>query len=143
MQDIVIDALEKGNTWRCAAEAAGVSWGCMTLWKRKGRDTGEEPYASFYALTKAAANRAERAVVNCFHKAATEDWKAAQAYAERRYWREWWLGMPAKGKSKDPSSMSHDEMRDALVKELARIVQNDDTQLDKLLAHFKGLKDGK
>lgn len=134
VQDAIVDALKKGNTWRAAARAGGISFGTLKLWKRLGK-TGDEPYRTFLTLTMAAANQVEIAVVSCFYKAAQEDWRAAIAYAERRYWKDWGVRKPKESGPKDPEKMTPEETRDALAKELLK--RADRPYLERLLEKVK------
>lgn len=137
VQAAVVDALEKGNTLAAAARAGGISFEAVALWRRTGK-TGKEPYLTFLQATNAAMSRVETAVINCFYAAALTDWRAALAYAERRYWREWWQSKPGKGAPAEPANMSPEQLKEELSKALLKLA--DRPFLEKLLERAK---DGK
>jgi hypothetical protein len=101
-----------------------VTWEAVASWKRKGRK-GVEPYATFLHLTTLATSRVEEALVDCWFNAGKTDWKAAQAYLERRKWNEWGSHAPKQNKPKDPGAMSNPELVGALIGELVKYAAQD------------------
>lgn len=118
--EAIVRSLRGGNTWRHAASCAGVEQSTVFLWQKKGRegDPGPESrpgaYVEFFEQTTAAVNRVERAVVLCWYRAAKKDWKAAQAYLERR--KEDWR-MP----KEDMTNLSDEDLLAALEKHAGEI----------------------
>jgi transposase len=73
----ICDAIATGNTGRCAATAAGVSYATIKQWVRRGR-AGEEPFAAFLArLQKADAEAEAKQVKVIVDAAQASTWQAA------------------------------------------------------------------
>lgn len=138
VQATIVQVLKEGNTWRCAAGCAGVSWTTVKNWMQRG-EAGEEPYATFLALTRGAEASVEREMVIGVRMggAAGGDWKANAWWLERRRWKDWWLQKPGRGERKDPSTMTDDEIKDVLVAELAKWAHGDDAFVDKVIARLR------
>ena len=80
----ICDAIATGNTRRCAAEAAGISYAAVKHWVQRGR-AGEEPFAAFLArLQKADADAEAKAVKVIVDAAQGGTWQAAAWWLERR-----------------------------------------------------------
>jgi transposase len=85
----ICDAVATGNTRRCAATAAGVSYATIKHWLQRGR-AGEEPFAAFLArLEKADAEAEARAVKVIVDAAQAGTWQAAAWWLERRRSDRW------------------------------------------------------
>jgi transposase len=85
----ICDAIATGNTRRCAATAAGVSYATIKQWVRRGR-AGEEPFAAFLArLEKADAEDEAKAVKGIVDAAQAGTWQAAAWWLERRRSDRW------------------------------------------------------
>jgi hypothetical protein len=88
--DTAVRAIQAGNTLRCAAALAGISWRTFTEWRDLG-GSGEEPYASFLRLTEEAEANAEETAVKRVVDGFDKDPRHAQWWLERRRREEWWL----------------------------------------------------
>lgn len=84
----ILDALRQGNYRSAACKAAGIDWGCMRNWIRKG-NRGEAPYAAFVAKLKEAEGESESALVTTIRTAAEKHWAAAAWLLERKYAPKW------------------------------------------------------
>jgi hypothetical protein len=86
-------ALEKGNTQQTAATLAGISLDSLMRWKRLGyRDLEngiESAYSNFYTMVERAREAAVDRYVQIIHDAASEDWRAAAFFLERRHPKHW------------------------------------------------------
>jgi transposase len=85
----ICDAIATGNTRRCAATAAGVTYTTIKHWLQRGR-AGEEPFAAFLArLEKADAEAEAKAVKVIVDAAQAGTWQAAAWWLERRRSDRW------------------------------------------------------
>jgi hypothetical protein len=87
-QEKILQAIRAGNYRSAASKFAGVDWGCMRNWIRKG-NKGEEPYAAFVAAVKEAEGQAEASLVASIKKASQEHWTAAAWLLERKHAPKW------------------------------------------------------
>ena len=88
VEERIIEALRQGNYRSAACKAAGIDWGCMRNWIRKG-NRGEEPYAAFVARCKEAEGESEAALVASIRSHAEKHWVAAAWLLERKYAPKW------------------------------------------------------
>lgn len=86
----ILNHIRVGNFRKHAAGACGVSERTMKNWMRWGQlERAKEPYKSFAENVIKAENEAISAGVLCVQSAATQDWKAAKFYLERKASKEW------------------------------------------------------
>lgn len=119
IQDCVCAWLRAGNTQRAAAAAAGISFDTLKRWRRLGK-AGDDDYIDFFTQTELAAASCESDLVRIIREAADKDWKAAGWMLERRYSKDWFL-RSGQAKEKEPSKLSDEKLREALVEELANL----------------------
>lgn len=88
----LIEAIIAGLTYTHACQIVGIDYVTFTLWRTKGsklESADEEGYFDFFnALTRAETN-ASTVMMAHIRKAATDDWRAAAWWLERRYPKEY------------------------------------------------------
>lgn len=137
IQDTVVEWLRAGNTQRCAAAAAGISFDTLKRWRKLGKQ-GDVDYIDFYTQTTLAASSCESDLVRIIRGAADTDWKPAAWMLERRFSKKWWKSNSAP-KEKEPSAMNDPELRAALLKQLELMAKrDDDADLAALVAKARG-----
>lgn len=85
---VILAAIEEGSSDRAAAALGGISPGTFYDWLRRGK-AGEEPFATFELLARAAKARREQQRVKVIEDASKTDWRAAAWLLERSYTRNW------------------------------------------------------
>lgn len=95
VQKRIITALEAGNYFETACEAAGISASTGHEWMARGRGTSNtrpqtELYAQFAEAVERASSKAEIDNLNLINKAARDGtWQAAAWWLERRFPNRW------------------------------------------------------
>lgn len=84
----ICNALSRGNTRRCAAALAGISYASLCTWIRKGRETEEEPYHAFLGRLEKAEAEAEDTMVTMV-RIGDMGWQGGAWWLERRRRRTW------------------------------------------------------
>jgi hypothetical protein len=126
VEEKILDALREGNYRSAASRSAGIDWGCMRSWIRKG-NAGQEPYAAFVARCKEAEGESEAALVATIRRAANQHWTAAAWLLERKYAPKW-------GKREMSWELAKREERERRDKELDQIPLE---ELEKMVAAEK------
>lgn len=85
----LLDALRMGNYYEAACAYAGVSYSTLRGWIVKGEKAKSGKYLKFLEAVRQAEAEAEARIVLQWQKAMPEDWRAAQAFLERRYPERW------------------------------------------------------
>lgn len=135
--------LRRGRTMRCAAGLEGVPFQNIMNWRREGRK-GIEPYATFWNLTHEAEAKAEDIFTGVFTRRArakpgqlvdTDGAKLAMEWLKRRRWKDWWRENAGTGVyEKVPTTMSDDELKTAMKRELKKLAKRtDDRRLVEVL----------
>ena len=89
MIESICEYVRQGHTYTVAAEANGVSYQALTLWRRKGKAAKSGWYRDLYlALLKASAEGRAQLEKYAFDGAA-KDGKVAIMILERRYRKDW------------------------------------------------------
>lgn len=84
-QEIIVAAIEKGCTFKLAAQAAGIDERTLYRWLEKGEDGAAPLYSQFrQAIKRAEGQQAER-LLALIERHAITDWKAAAWMLERRH----------------------------------------------------------
>jgi transposase len=78
-----------GNHVRVAAKAAGVTGDTVEKWIEKGEQEGIEPYKTFMFLVREAESNIESTVVQAWVSQIPTDWRAAEAFLEKRFHERW------------------------------------------------------
>ena len=84
----ICDMVRRGNYFTIAAKAAGISTDALNQWRKRGAD-GEQPYADFAAALEQAELDCESILVEKWHDAAPNDWRAARDLLARRFPDRW------------------------------------------------------
>ena len=84
----IVAALRLGHTINDACVFAGVRVKTYQNWLRKGQN-GEGPYDLLCDVIERLKLQKLTPAVECFHNAATEDWKAAERLLARAHPKEW------------------------------------------------------
>jgi hypothetical protein len=87
-EERIIEATLAGHTRRAAAAHGGVHVDTLQEWLRRGR-AGDAKYSEFSERFDLADGRAELSVITDWRRAVTHDWRAAQAFAARRWPSSW------------------------------------------------------
>ncbi|MGE9266468.1 MAG: helix-turn-helix domain-containing protein [Verrucomicrobiales bacterium] len=87
----VLEAVEKGLTYKQAAAYAGISYTTLNRWRLAGEsDDGEPHFRKFWkSLQQANGHAAFRLIGHIEGAAKRGDWKAAGWIMERRFRDEW------------------------------------------------------
>ena len=85
----LLDALKMGNYYDAACAYAGIHYYTFRLWMAKGEKAKSGEFFEFFEAVKEAENEAEARTVLLWQKAIPKDWRAAQAFLERRYPERW------------------------------------------------------
>lgn len=125
IQDAFCHALERGNTIECAAGLVGVNAATIYRWRKLGRE-GDAKFREFYEATKSAEAKVEAICTNAFIAAAEGgDWKAGQAWLERRRSLAWWLQRPGRGEPKKPEDAADPALNAMLLKAFLNVAAQD------------------
>ena len=89
IQKKIIEAVKAGNYYEAACAYAGVSYSTLRGWIVKGEKAKSGKYLKFLEAVRQAEAEAEARIVLQWQKAMPEDWRAAQAFLERRYPERW------------------------------------------------------
>ena len=94
LTDRIEQKILQGNIAETAAVACGVSASVYHKWMRTAEEqiagnTEATPYTTFYDAIKSAEARLQVAAVGEFFDAGKSDWRARQAYLERRFPEQW------------------------------------------------------
>jgi len=89
IQKKIIEAIKAGNYYEAACAYAGVSYSTLRGWIVKGEKAKSGKYLKFLEAVRQAEAEAEARIVLQWQKAMPEDWRAAQAFLERRYPERW------------------------------------------------------
>jgi AcrR family transcriptional regulator len=82
--DMVIQAVQKGCTYKLAASAAGVSESSVYRWIREG-EAGKRPYKNFLERIRSAEHERAASLLDMVYQAGNKDWRSAAWFLERRY----------------------------------------------------------
>ena len=85
----LVELVAAGNYLSAAARAVGMPWRTVMEWMQRGRETGKEPYGSFFLAVREAEAKAEVRDVALIRLAARNTWQAAAWYLERKYPDRW------------------------------------------------------
>lgn len=93
IHDALVASLTGGNYRDTAAKTVGIHVATLYRWIERGEADIEHDKATPYrdlceALTRAEAE-AEQFAVTCLRDAMSEDWRAAQAFLERKHFERW------------------------------------------------------
>lgn len=74
----ILYALQKGSTYKLAAQYAGISYECFHHWKRDSQEKGElSPFYPFHLMVEENVARGSVRALAIIESAAEHDWKAA------------------------------------------------------------------
>lgn len=83
----IAEAISAGQTWKLAAQYAGISERTLHDWRERGEE-GDEPYASFLQRLKRAEGVAALESIREIRTGALQ-WQARAWFLERRFPEEW------------------------------------------------------
>ena len=85
----LIDAIRIGNYYEAACAYVGIHYTTFYRWMEKGEKAKSGKYCEFCKAIKQAEAEAEARIVALWQRNIPEDWRAAQAFLERRYPERW------------------------------------------------------
>jgi hypothetical protein len=85
----IIDAIRTGNYYEAACAYAGINYTTFYRWMEKGEKAKSGKFCKFCKAVKQAEGDAEARIVYQWASKTPEDWRAAQAFLERRYPERW------------------------------------------------------
>jgi hypothetical protein len=83
-----LSAVDQGMSRKGAANMCGMAQQTFYRWQLNA-EQGQPPYEQLFQLLSFAESRIEMNMLASWTRAAATDWKAAQAYLERRFPQEW------------------------------------------------------
>ena len=126
IQKKIIEAVKAGNYYEAACAYAGVSYSTLRGWIVKGEKAKSGKYLKFLEAVRQAEAEAEARIVLQWQKAMPEDWRAAQAFLERRYPERWGkkeTHVVEGGDQKKPIKLQVEGNIDELLDQYERIVK--------------------
>lgn len=88
-QETILKAIEQGNYFVTACEAAGVKYPMFRYWMRKGEQAKSGKYKEFVDKVHQARAVAEQKCVKNWVSQIPSDWRAARDFLARRYPERW------------------------------------------------------
>lgn len=85
----LIDTIRLGNYYEAACAYVGIGERTFYRWIEKGKKAKSGKYWQFWQSIIQAEAEAEARIVTQWQKKIPEDWRAAQAFLERRYPERW------------------------------------------------------
>jgi len=126
IQKKIIEAIKAGNYYEAACAYAGVSYSTLRGWIVKGEKAKSGKYLKFLEAVRQAEAEAEARIVLQWQKAMPEDWRAAQAFLERRYPERWGkkeTHVVEGGDQKKPIKLQVEGNIDELLEQYERIIK--------------------
>jgi len=126
IQKKIIEAVKAGNYYEAACAYAGVSYSTLRGWIVKGEKAKSGKYLKFLEAVRQAEAEAEARIVLQWQKAMPEDWRAAQAFLERRYPERWGkkeTHVVEGGDQKKPIKLQVEGNIDELLEQYERIIK--------------------
>ena len=94
VQEVIVDAILHGSTYKDAAESAGVQYNTFNEWMKKGEAAKTGQYREFNDSVSVANAECARNMVRVIQSAAAKgDWKAALEWLKRRRREDWGDGL--------------------------------------------------
>ncbi|KJS86280.1 valine--tRNA ligase [Desulfosporosinus sp. BICA1-9] len=102
---------------------------CTTFrhWMRQGEEDKKGEYFNFFNAIKAAEAQAEIRAVELWHKQMPQDWRAAQAFLERRYPERWGKRERVEFTGKEGGPIEIESMRARLIEKLTSLTKQGST----------------
>lgn len=89
LQKKLINAIKQGNYYEAACAYVGIDRSTFFLWMKKGEQAKSGKYFELFNAVKQAEAEAEARIVANWQSKVPEDWRAAQAFLEKRFPDRW------------------------------------------------------
>jgi len=89
VQEKLLNVIRMGNYYEAACAYVGIDFSTFYRWMEKGKKSKSGKFCNFCKAIKKAEGDAEARIVAQWISKAPEDWRAAQAFLERRYPERW------------------------------------------------------
>jgi len=122
--EIIVQFIEKGNTYETAAQAVGICRQTLHNWMKRGEK--EEPdFLRFLQDIKKAKAKAETKHIEIIEKAMDKNWQAAAWWLERSNKEQW--GMRQEVKMEHSGKITFGQLREILKTDEQQPAGNDKT----------------
>jgi len=89
VQQRIVSAVAAGNYYEAACAYGGVDYTTFRKWMQKGESAKSGPFFELFDACKHAEAEAEVRIIAQWQQHIPDDWRAAQAFAERRWGDRW------------------------------------------------------